>query len=48
MEEYEISFIAKSVSPFIKYCKENGYVKVGERKENRIAYENKHSRNIIA
>lgn len=48
MEEYEISLIAKSVSPFIKYCEKNGYVKSSERKENRIVYENKHSRNIIA
>lgn len=48
MEEYEYSIRAKDVKPFIKYCEDNGYILVNKTKQNRIVYENKHNRKILA
>lgn len=46
--EYEYSFKAKSITPYIDYCKKNGYTKISITSQNRIVYENKHIKGIIA
>ena len=48
MIEYEYSIKAKSVEPFIDYCIENNYLFISKTEENRIVFENKANRNIIA
>lgn len=48
MEEYEYSFNVKTVEPYIDYCKENNYILKKVVKQNRIVYENKNNRDVIA
>lgn len=48
MEEYEYSFKVKNIQPYIDYCMKNQYEKVSEVRQNRVVYENKHSKDIIA
>lgn len=48
MEEYEYSFKVPSIKPYIEYCENNNYEKVNEVTQNRVVFENKHSKNIIA
>ena len=48
MEEYEYSFKVSNFKPYIEYCENNGYEKIGKITQNRIVYENKHSEHIIA
>lgn len=48
MKEYEYSFKVESIEPYIKYVEENGYEKKSVETQNRIVYENKHSKNIIS
>lgn len=48
MKEYEYSFKVESIEPYIKYVEENDYEKKSVETQNRIVYENKHSKNIIS
>ena len=48
MKEYEHSFKAKSIIPYLDYCKENGYTQLEVIKQNRVVYHNKNSKHIIA
>ena len=48
MEEYEYSFNVDSVKPYLDYCEENNYKLVDTIKQNRIVYENRYSKDIIA
>ena len=48
MIEYEYSIKATSVKPFIDYCENNGYKFVSKSEENRMVFENKANKNIIA
>lgn len=40
MKEYEYSFEVKSLSPYIKYCEENGYFLKDKNKQSRTIYRN--------
>lgn len=48
MIEYEYSFRATSIKPFINYCQENGYKYISRATENRIVFENKENRKLIS
>lgn len=48
MEEYERSFKVETVKPYIDYCVNNKYTLLSVTKENRIVYENKSNKNLIA
>jgi len=48
MKEYEYSFKVKSIKPYIDYCISNNYKEVNVVKQNRIIFENKNIKNIIA
>lgn len=48
MQEYEYSFKVKSINPYITYCKDNGYRTVSVIEQNRVVYENKNNKNLIA
>ena len=48
MKEYEYSFKVKSIKPYIDYWISNNYKEVNVVKQNRIIFENKNSKNIIA
>ena len=48
MIEYEYSIKATSITPFIDYCKSNGYKLVSVSNENRLVYENANNKNIIS
>ena len=48
MEEYEYSFVAKDIAPYIEFCENNGYEKISVEKQNRVVYENKNADNLIA
>lgn len=48
MNEYEYSFKVESIKPYLDYCIKNNYEKESEVIQNRIVYENKHTKDIIA
>ena len=48
MEEYEYSYNVTDIKPYIEYCEQNGYKKIGEIAQHRKVYENLHNRNIIS
>ena len=48
MEEYEYSFNVKSIEPFLEYCRKNQYKEISITNQNRIVYENKHNKHMIA
>lgn len=48
MEEYEYSFKVTDVNCYVEYCVKNGYKLTGENNQNRVVYENKDNRSIIA
>ena len=48
MIEYEYSIRAKTIKPFIEYCERNDYKFISKTEENRIVFENKANRDIIA
>ena len=48
MKEYEYSIRTNDIKPFIDYCKKNSYVLKSAIKQNRIVYENRNNRKILA
>lgn len=46
--EYERSFKVEDIKPYIEYCEKNNFKKISVIKQNRVVYENKNSKNIIA
>ena len=48
MKEYEYSVRVNDIKPFLDYCKKNGYLLNSESKQNRIVYENRNNRKILA
>lgn len=48
MKEYEYSVRVNNIKPFLDYCKKNGYLLNSESKQNRIVYENRNNRKILA
>lgn len=48
MQEYEYSFNVKSIDPYINYCNINGFKEKLIQQQNRIVYENKDNKNLIA
>ena len=48
MKEYEYSFNVKSIEPYINYCRLNGFKEKFICQQNRIVYEKKDNKNLIA
>ena len=48
MKEYEYTFKVDDVTPYIKYCEENGFKKKSVTKQNRKVFENQNAKHIIA
>lgn len=48
MKEYEYTFKVDDVTPYIKYCEENGFKKKSVTKQNRKVFENQNANHIIA
>ncbi len=48
MEEYEYSFKVKSIEPFINFCKLNEYEEKQTSIQNRVVYENKNKKTMLA
>ncbi len=48
MKEYEWSFKVKSISPFLEYCRKNGYKEFEPVSQNRVVYHNQNNSHIIA
>ncbi len=48
MEEYEYNFKVKSIEPFINFCKQNGYKEKQISTQNRVVYENKNKKTMLA
>ena len=46
--EYEHSFNVENIEPYINFCKQNGYKEKSIVTQNRIVFENKINKNIIA
>lgn len=48
MEEYEYNFKVQSIEPFINFCKQNGYKEKQISTQNRVVYENKNKKTMLA
>ncbi len=48
MKEYERSFKAEDVGPYIDYCRNHGYKEVKVVEQNRVVYQNKLMEHVIA
>ena len=48
MKEYERTMKVKSIFPYLKYCRKNGYTEFAPVSQHRIVYENKNCRHIIS
>ncbi len=48
MKEHEYTFKVDDVTPYIKYCEENGFKKKSVTKQNRKVFENQNAKHIIA
>ena len=48
MEEYEYSFKAKSIEPFIRYCERNNFKKIAVSWQNRKVYASDYNPHLIS